>query len=103
MDQHIIDFRDIDWTEQRPGVRYKSLSRGSMTMRMVEFNAGVIEEDWCTKGHVGYVLDGRLDVDFGPSISHLKKGEGLYIAAGTPHRASVPEGAPAVVIFMETA
>ncbi len=103
MDEHVIDFRDIEWQQQRPGVRFKSRTQGSNTLRLVEFSDMVVEKDWCTKGHIGYVLDGVLDVDFGDSTSRLRKGDGLYIAEGTRHRASLPEGISAVVIFVEKA
>ncbi len=103
MNEHVIDFRDLEWQDQRPGVRFKSRTEGGNTMRLVEFSNGVVEHDWCLRGHMGYILDGDMEVDFGDSVSHFRKGDGLYIAEGTRHRASVPAGVTTVVIFVEKA
>jgi hypothetical protein len=101
MDQHVIDFRDLDWIDQRPGVRFKASSRGSKRMRLVEFTTGTIEEDWCISGHIGYVLEGTIAIEFDGGISHFLTGDGIYIAEGNRHRASVTEGKKAVILFVE--
>jgi quercetin dioxygenase-like cupin family protein len=103
MNEHVIDFRDIGWEIQRPGVRFKSRTKGDQTIRLVEFTNGVIEEDWCIRGHIGFVLEGELEIDFGQSVSLLTKGDGLYIPEGTRHRATVRHGGSAVLVFVEKA
>jgi quercetin dioxygenase-like cupin family protein len=103
MNEHVIDFRDIGWQVQRPGVRIKSRTKGDQTIRLVEFTGGVLEEDWCIKGHIGLVLDGEMEIDFGQSVSKLTKGDGLYIPEGTRHRATVSASGSAVLVFVEKA
>ena len=57
-----------------------------MQVRLVEFSAGFVEADWCVRGHVGYVLDGRMEVDFDGAVEVFGAGDGLFIPAGQAHR-----------------
>ena len=55
-------------------------------MRFVEFSHGFVEPEWCINGHVGYVLDGDMDVDFDGETVHFSAGDGIFIPAGAEHR-----------------
>jgi hypothetical protein len=34
-----------------------------------------IEPDWCIKGHIGNVLEGRIDISVGGKVATVAKGE----------------------------
>jgi ethanolamine utilization protein EutQ (cupin superfamily) len=61
------------------------------------------EKDWCTKGHVGYVLEGRFAIDFSANIVEFKAGDGLFIPPGedNKHKAKVRKGDKALLILFE--
>ncbi len=91
MKEHKVDFESLEWQTSLPGARFKAFRQGGRTLRLLEFTKGFVEPDWCTKGHIGYVLEGQLDVDFDGSIVRFSAGNGLFIPAGTEskHKASV--------------
>jgi hypothetical protein len=84
-----VDFNALDWQEGRPGVRFKAYSDGSRQLRLVEFATGDGFADPCELGHIGFVLEGGLTIDFNGSVVSFGKGDGLFIPAGTAsaHRA----------------
>ena len=81
-----IDFRILDWQSPLPGARYKAAQQEGRRLRMVEFTKGFVEPDWCTKGHIGYVLDGEIDVDFNGTIVRFTAGDGVMISKGEENR-----------------
>ncbi len=83
MAQYKIDFESIAWQSPAKGARYKAFQQGSRKLRLLEFSRGFVEPDWCTKGHIGYVLDGELDIDFSGTIVRFSAGDGIFIPAGT--------------------
>lgn len=99
----VIDFESMSWESPAPGVRQKAFSRNGQKMRLVEFSEEFLEPDWCTKGHVGYVLDGRLQIDFNGKIKEYKTGDGLWIDEGAEfrHKGSVAKGEKALLILFE--
>ena len=91
MTEYRVDFESLEWQTSLPGARFKAFQQGNRTLRLLEFTQGFAEPDWCTKGHIGYVLEGQLDVDFDGRIVRYSAGNGLIIPAGAEsrHRASV--------------
>lgn len=87
-----IDFGSLPWTELGEGARCQTVLRDGRQVRLVEFAAGFREADWCSKAHTGYVLAGRLEVEFRDGVEVYSTGDGLVIDAGDSHRARVLEG-----------
>jgi len=90
MDNLKIDFNTIPWETPLPGARYKAYQKEGRQVRLVEFTKELIEPDWCSKGHIGYVLEGILEVAFDDHVIQLSEGDGVFIPAGaeTRHKAS---------------
>jgi hypothetical protein len=99
-----VEFEEMPWETPAPGVRFKAVSREGRKLRVVEFTSDFVEEDWCTKGHVGYVLEGTLEVSFPHGIARFSAGDGIFILGGEAekHKASVV-GDKATLILVETA
>ena len=53
---------------------------------MVEFSKGFIEHDWCTKAHIGYILEGQMEIDFDGKKEVFGPGDGVFIPAGEEHK-----------------
>ena len=86
MNAQKVDFGALEWQTPLPGARYKAIEQDGRRLRLVEFTKGFVEPDWCTKGHIGYVLDGVIDVDFDGTIVRFSAGEGLMIPEGKENR-----------------
>ena len=105
MNNYLINFHALNWKQPAKGARYKEYCEGSQKIRLVEFTDELIEKDWCTKGHVGYVLDGKMSVDFNGRILNFKKGDGIIISEGddNKHKAIIPKGEKVLLIMFEKA
>ena len=77
-----VDFESLDWQSPLPGARFKVHRDGARQLRLLEFAAEFVEPDWCTKGHVGFVLSGVLEVDFRGTVVSYPEGSGICIPAG---------------------
>ena len=99
-----VDFAAIPWEAPAPGVRFKAMIRGNQRLRLVEFTNQFVEDEWCLKAHIGYVLEGELEITFDGTTERLAAGDGIFIAGGEKerHRASV-EGSVARLILIEDA
>ena len=82
MEQYKIDFESIPWESPAAGVRFKAYEQSGRKLRMVEFSKEFVEPDWCTKGHIGYVLEGRIEIDFNGKTVAFGPGDGIFIPAG---------------------
>lgn len=85
-----IDFDALPWECPLPGARFKIHREGGKQIRLVEFTSEFVEPHWCEKGHIGYVLEGTLEVAFKDRRVTYPTGSGIWIAAGHAfaHKAS---------------
>jgi len=86
----ILGFRDLVRSNSSTHI-VNLYAQDDRRLRLVEFTKEFIEPDWCTKGHIGYVLEGQMDVDFAGHVVHFSAGDGLFIPAGEEarHKATV--------------
>jgi quercetin dioxygenase-like cupin family protein len=91
MEKHKVDFEDLKWISPVRGMRYKAFQEGNRKIRLAEFAKDFVEPDWCTKGHIGFVLDGEMEIDFDGNIVCFSAGDGIFIPEGKEnrHKASV--------------
>ena len=81
-----VDFKSTPWETPVVGVRFKIYKQGDKQLRLVEFTNEFVEPDWCTKGHIGYILEGQLEVNFDGRVVIFNPGDGLFIPAGEEHK-----------------
>ena len=86
MEQYKVDFKSMPWEAPAAGVRFKACERDGRRLRLAQFSKEFAEPDWCTRGHIGYILDGRIEVDFDGGVIAFGPGDGLFIPAGRKHR-----------------
>src|SRR5262245_45840434 len=101
MSEFKVDFDSMEWQSHRQGARYKLSQQGSRQLRLVEFLSGEVDPHWCTKGHIGLVLSGSLDIEIGGRIISFSEGDGLFIPSGgsSAHRArSITPGTRLVMV-----
>ena len=82
MEQCRVDFESMPWNTTTAGVYCKIYKQSGKQLRLVKFSKEFVEPGWCTKGHIGYVLDGELEINFSGEFLLLKSGDGLFISVG---------------------
>ncbi len=86
MELHRVDFKSMEWESPTDGVRFKAYEQNNKKMRLVEFFKEFVEPDWCTKGHIGYILEGQMEIDFNGDKEVFGPGDGVFIPAGPEHK-----------------
>ncbi len=86
MEQYKVDFESMQWEAPAVGVRFKAYEQDGRKLRLVEFSKEFVEPDWCTKGHIGYILEGQLEVSFDGKVVVFGPGDGLFISPGEKHK-----------------
>ena len=105
MKDYLIEFQKMDWERTAPGIRFKAHVMGDRKLRLVEFTDEFDEGGWCTKGHTGFIIEGRVVIDINGRKVTFNEGDGLFIPEGDEdkHSATVPEGEKALIIMFEKA
>ena len=85
-EQYKISFESIPWEVPAIGVRFKAHEQDGQKLRLVEFTKDFVESDWCTNGHIGYILEGRMEIDFNGKIIVFGPGDGVFIPPGPEHK-----------------
>ena len=93
----------MPWENPTAGVRQKEYTENGQKIRLVEFSEEFTEADWCKKGHVGYVIEGKISINFNGKVIDFKAGDGLFITEGeeNKHKGSVGKGEKALLILFE--
>ncbi|MHC4124089.1 MAG: cupin domain-containing protein [Planctomycetota bacterium] len=86
MERYRIDFESMAWESPADGVRFKAYEQGGRKLRLVEFGKDFVEPDWCTKGHIGYILEGQMEIDFDGNVITFGPSDGIFIPAGEEHK-----------------
>jgi hypothetical protein len=77
-----VDFDSLAWQPSSTSARYKVHREGARQLRLVEFTSEFVEPHWCEKGHIGLVLTGTLEIDFGGQLVWYSAGSGIVISPG---------------------
>lgn len=98
-----IDFAAREWESPLPGIRHKVSDQGGCRLRLVEY-ARAMEPHWCAVGHVGIILEGRMEIEFDGETLVLEAGDGVHIPDGEAHRHRARVLSDTVTaLFVETA
>ena len=94
-----VDFRSLPWVSVGPGAQEKRLFKRNVMLRLLQLSPPFVEEQWCVKEHVGYVLDGEFSIQFHDRTEQLCAGDGIAIEGGAAnaHKAIVQK---AVLLFL---
>jgi quercetin dioxygenase-like cupin family protein len=79
---------------------WRTIEKGNLRVRMVEYSPGYVANHWCRRGHVLLVLDGELvtELDTGATTT-LTRGMSYQVAddAGA-HRSRTESGARLFIV-----
>lgn len=110
-----IVFHTTDWSTvpetEHPGesgtALWRTISYGSLRIRVVEYSANYKANHWCKAGHVLYCLEGELTTELSDgSLVRLSKGMSYQVSDGmSSHRSSSEKGVRLLIIdggFLKT-
>lgn len=86
MTQYKINFESMAWETPAVGVKFKAYEQNGRKLRLAEFTKEFVEPNWCLKGHIGYVLEGRMEINFDGNIVSFDSVDGIFIPAGEKHK-----------------
>jgi hypothetical protein len=101
--EYKADFAGIEWSSPMEGVRHKFVDQGDRRLRLVEYSQ-TMPPHWCSRGHIGYMLEGEIDIEYATASVTYRPGDGILIPDGPAHshraRAVTDH---VVVVFIESA
>ena len=80
-----IDFDSVQWSSPMDGVRHKIFPFQDKKLRLVEYSSDM-EPHWCDRGHAGYILEGRFQIEFTDGTEVFGAGDGIVIPNGPRHK-----------------
>ena len=96
-----ITLSSLDWESPLEGIRQKFIIEGRKKLKLVEY-LPTMPLHWCERGHLGYILEGRLEVEFESGVHVFCPGDGIVIPDGPGHRHRAKPLSDVVrVIFVE--
>jgi quercetin dioxygenase-like cupin family protein len=99
--QHQAAFDQIAWQSPIAGVRHKFLDQNGVRLRLVEYSS-TMPLHWCEKGHYGYLIEGRMEIEYDHETVVYQAGDGIFIPDGPAHRhRGRTLGDTALVFFIE--
>lgn len=100
----LLRFSEIPWEFPHEGAKQKVFSNETNKIRLLHFDEKFREENWCLKGHIGYVIAGEMIINFNEKMIHYTKGDGLWINQGenNKHKVIVAKGKTVELILFET-
>ena len=49
---------------------------------MLEIDREFVHDEWCMKGHIGYVLEGELQLEYADRTVQYSPGDAFFLEAG---------------------
>lgn len=100
-----LDFDSLDWADDQADIRSRAAAALGSRWAIVEYGPRAARGEWCTDGHRGYVLAGRIEYEFddGSEPLAVDEGQGFFLAAGTGHRGRNPGASPTQLFLIDDA
>ncbi len=94
-------FDELEWEDDQPAIHSRAIEALGQRWAIVEYEPGAMRETWCTDGHRGFVLVGRIEYEFddGSASLAVEEGSAFYLTEGTGHRGRNP-GIVATRLFL---
>ena len=83
--QYKIDFGSMPWASPTKGIRQKVFRAHDVQLRLVEYSR-TMPQRCGEKSHVGYVLDGKMEIKFENETQEYSAGDGVYLPSGSKHK-----------------
>jgi len=101
MMNYLVHLDALPWESPAPGIRHKLYRCDSRVLRLVEYSRQMVPH-WCSKGHIGHIVDGSLEIEFGTGTYRFEVGDGVFIPPGPEHaHRAVVLTSSATALFVE--
>lgn len=70
-------------------------------MRLLELKPPFVENDWCSKPHTGYVVEGAFSIKFRDRTTTVVAGDGLLIEGGVENEHKAIVDRPVLLFLIE--
>jgi hypothetical protein len=100
MEQHRVLFDSLEWQSSIHGARFKVFRSGTKQLRLVEFTSEFVEPEWCEKGHIGFVIQGELEIDFHGHLVRYPEGSGIFMPSGSASGHKGRSITPTALLFL---
>lgn len=91
-------FRKMPWQKVSEFASQKMIDDGEKRVRLLKLSPGFQEQDWCSRGHTGYVIDGALVMKFEEESVTYDAGDAILVSVGQPHKAHT--GSESALLFL---
>jgi hypothetical protein len=94
-ESRIVPFTGTPPQPEAPGIASRAVMVNGVRWALVEYESGVLRDEWCEEGHSGFVLDGEVAYEFqdGAPTLTARAGQGFMLTRGTGHRGRAgPDG-----------
>ncbi len=95
-----IDFSDMEWESPLSGLKSKAFKKDNKQIRLLELSIELEHPEWCETGHIGYVVEGEIEIIFDDESVKYQKGDSIYISAGKEERHIPKPITEKVILFM---
>jgi quercetin dioxygenase-like cupin family protein len=85
MIQYKTEFDKIPWQTPMIGMRHKFIDQNGIRLRLVEYSKDM-PAHWCEKGHFGYLIEGKMEIEFENLKEIYKAGDGIFLPNGPGHK-----------------
>jgi hypothetical protein len=101
---YLINFAKMEFEVLQEGFAQKKFTQDNKVLRLLKINDAFTESNWCMKGHVGYVLSGKMKINFNGQLQSYKQGDGLWIKEGesSKHKLIMEQDEEVQLLLFET-
>lgn len=83
--QYKVAFNELEWESPIEGVRHKCTEQDGLRLRLVEYSRQM-PDHWCEEGHYGYIIEGRMEIEYENARVVYGPRDGVFIPDGPDHR-----------------
>ncbi len=66
----------------------------------MEYDKSFIEQVWCIIGHMGYVIEGEIEIDFNGENINYRPGDAVFILPGEAHKHKLKVVSDKAMLFL---
>lgn len=84
--KHKVKFDELEWNDVGDCMKFKRYQHGDAQVRLVTWGKDMEHEDWCIKGHYGYVIEGKAEITYSDQTETYEAGDVIFIPDGREFR-----------------
>ena len=81
---YLVNLDALPWESPAVGIRHKLYRVDARVLRLVEYSQAMAPH-WCSKGHIGHIVDGAMEIEFSTGKVRFEKGDAVFIPPGPDH------------------